>query len=191
MNKSGFLKFVHGTMGSGKTARLIIDATQCIQNNGAENVAIICNKLSMFRTDIDGDSELIRSRIGISIKPTHYMDSSDDMSTILQPYIFVDEINFFSPDQVDQLKTLSMGSTKIYVYGLAKDFMSFLFASSARCIELADDVEKLQSPKCFWCSNMADIDHLSSNSVHPTLSTTRVDGRYVSTCWTCWKKCIQ
>jgi thymidine kinase len=60
-------------------------------------------------------------------------------------YLIVDEAQFLSPTQVDQLAELADDSPiDVYVFGPATDFRSTLFPGSARLFELADELHAIQ-----------------------------------------------
>jgi thymidine kinase len=67
-------------------------------------------------------------------------------------YLIVDEAQFLSPTQVDQLAELADDSQiDVYAFGLATDFRSQLFPGSQRLFELADELNAIQVEVLCWC----------------------------------------
>jgi hypothetical protein len=67
-------------------------------------------------------------------------------------YLIVDEAQFLSPTQVDQLAELADDSQiDVYAFGLATDFRSQMFPGSARLFELADELHAIQVEVLCWC----------------------------------------
>jgi thymidine kinase len=67
-------------------------------------------------------------------------------------YLIVDEAQFLSPTQVDQLAELADDSQiDVYAFGPATDFRSTLFPGSARLFELADELHAIQVEVLCWC----------------------------------------
>ncbi len=67
-------------------------------------------------------------------------------------YLIVDEAQFLSPEQVDQLAELVDEShVDVYAFGLTTDFRARLFPGTQRLLELADDVERIQVEVLCWC----------------------------------------
>ena len=67
-------------------------------------------------------------------------------------YLICDEVQFYSPSQVEQLARLvdEMG-IDVYAFGITADFRTRLFPGSQRLVELADRVEVLQVEALCWC----------------------------------------
>ena len=67
----------------------------------------------------------------------------------------VDEAQFFSSDQIDQLAVLADDvQVDVYAFGIATDFRGRLFPGSARLFELADEVSPLQVEVLCWCGRI-------------------------------------
>jgi thymidine kinase len=71
-------------------------------------------------------------------------------------YLICDEVQFYSPTQVEQLARLvdEMG-VDVFGFGITTDFRTRLFPGSARMLELADRVERLQVEALCWCGARA------------------------------------
>ena len=67
-------------------------------------------------------------------------------------YLIVDEAQFFTPEQIDQLAQLADDvQVDVYAFGIATDFRGRMFPGSARLFELADEVLPLQVEVLCWC----------------------------------------
>lgn len=144
------LTFRYGTMGCGKSARLLIDLFSYDRNH---------LKAYLIKPAVDTrTTDTICSRIpGMSriVDLVLQADTSMDTDTIIQSYryVFVDEAQFLSAAQVQQLWHVSM-SLPVVCYGLRTDFQGHLFPGSARLFELADHVEHIAS-LCAFCHEQA------------------------------------
>lgn len=63
--------------------------------------------------------------------------------------VFVDEVNFITKEQVEQLweLTRSRYNVKVFCYGLKTNYLNELFEASERLLVLADSIEEIKS-KC-------------------------------------------
>jgi thymidine kinase len=67
-------------------------------------------------------------------------------------YLIVDEAQFLTGAQVEQLAELVDEShVDVYAFGLTTDFRTRLFEGTARLLELADDVQRVQVEVLCWC----------------------------------------
>jgi thymidine kinase len=67
-------------------------------------------------------------------------------------YVIVDEAQFLSQEQVDQLAELVDEShVDVYAFGLTTDFRARLFPGTQRLLEIADDVQRIQVEVLCWC----------------------------------------
>jgi thymidine kinase len=67
-------------------------------------------------------------------------------------YLIVDEAQFLSGEQVEQLAELVDEShVDVYAFGLTTDFRTRLFPGTQRLFELADDVQRVQVEVLCWC----------------------------------------
>jgi len=102
----------------------------------------------------------ITSRMGLS-KPATEIDDSMDLGDLVRAslaagkrvdYLIVDEAQFFSPAQIEQLAQLADDAqVDVYAFGIATDFRGVLFPGSQRLFELADEVVPLQVEVLCWC----------------------------------------
>ena len=145
------LVFFHGPMDCGKsTLALQVDHNQSRQ--GREG---------MLLTQGDRSAEpMITSRIGMQ-RTAHEVHARTDLRLIVRErwaaghrvdYLIVDEAQFLDPGQVDQLAELVDEShVDVYAFGLTTDFRARLFPGTARLLELADDVQRIQVEVLCWC----------------------------------------
>lgn len=136
------LYFRYGAMGSGKTTALL----QVAYNYEQKGM-----KITLIKPSIDTKGkENVVSRIGIEravdiiLLPTEKI--IDRMKPIKPDAIIVDEAQFLTREQVDELYSF----TKFYdipvlCYGLRCDFQMNGFEGSTRLLEIADDIEELKT----------------------------------------------
>lgn len=139
------LKFFYGVMGSSKTAQLLIQNYNCKKLTGAYT--------TLLKPSTDIRASKIKSRIGLSANCVLFTPQDDltTLSSVFPEYIlskdvfiFVDEAQFCTPAQIDQLRRLANDQTiKVYCYGLKTNFKSELFAGSKRLLEVADEIEEI------------------------------------------------
>lgn len=141
------LYYYFGSMNSSKTLRLLTTA----YNFEEKGIPFICLKPKIDNRDGEG---IIHSRIGIERECT-VIDGNDNIYAILSKEkeknhelkkVFVDECQFLSERQVDELAmavdTLDMD---VMCYGLRTDFRTKSFLASRRLFELADTIEEVKS----------------------------------------------
>ena len=136
------LYFRYGAMGCGKSAALLQVAYN--YNKNGLNVALIKSK-----TDIKADRDIL-SRIGLRRTVDYLLPPKskikkyivlDDISAII-----VDEAQFFSPSQVNELYEISKeNDVPVLCYGLRCDFKMNGFPGSRRLLEIADEIEELKT----------------------------------------------
>lgn len=103
------LKLVTGTVACGKTMELILAATQLKQINGVERVIILKPSI-----DTRFSQKAVKSAAGPSVKVTHLISPIDNLLSLdftAVDYILVDEIQFFTTQQVEQLQKSHWNTT--------------------------------------------------------------------------------
>nr|WP_229673858.1 thymidine kinase [Nakamurella endophytica] len=147
----GALKFFHGPMDCGKsTLALQLDHNHTRQGRRG----LLLTRLDRSRRP------QISSRMGLS-RPAVEVAEDTDLAQLVRrswaagtrvDYLIVDEVQFFTPAQIDQLAVLADETqVDVYTFGITTDFRGRLFPATARLVELADEVLPLQVEVLCWC----------------------------------------
>ncbi|WP_127127566.1 thymidine kinase [Georgenia sp. SYP-B2076] len=149
------LVFFSGTMDSGKSTL----ALQMDHNHAARGR----EGLIFSRNDRAGTA-VISSRLGLAVPAVEVTDGTDFWDEVVRrrtrggrvDYLICDEVQFYTEAQVEQLARLvdEMG-VDVFAFGITTDFRTRLFPGSARMLELADRVERLQVEALCWCGARA------------------------------------
>ena len=105
-------------------------------------------------------------------------------------HVVVDEAQFLTPAQVEDLRRLADESgIEVVCYGLRTDFRSRFFPGSARLMELADVVERAGEVPC-GCGREAVVNaRIGEDGIvlteGPVVEIGDL-GRYRPMCWSCW-----
>ncbi len=144
------LRFFHGPMDCGKsTLALQVDHNQSRQGRSG---------LLLTQGDRSARPQ-ITSRVGLAHDAVE-IDGDTDLLLVRSlwaggtrvDYLIVDEAQFLSPAQVDQLAELVDAShVDVYAFGLTTDFRTRLFPGTQRLLEVADDVQRIQVEVLCWC----------------------------------------
>jgi thymidine kinase len=150
----GAVKFFHGPMDCGKSTL----ALQLHYNHSRQGRS----GLLLTKLDRSGPAR-ISSRIGISRSAVEVADDQNIVDLVRGvwangqgvDYLIVDEAQFFTAEQVDQLAVLADDSqVDVFAFGIATDFRGRLFPGSARLFEVADEVAPLQVEVLCWCGRI-------------------------------------
>ena len=145
------LVFFHGPMNCGKsTLALQVDHNQSRQ--GRHGVLL---------TQGDRSAEpQISSRVGLR-RAAVELGPDTDLRLLVRErwsaghrvdYVIVDEAQFLTASQVEQLAELVDEShVDVYAFGLTTDFRTQLFPGTQRLLEVADDVQRVQVEVLCWC----------------------------------------
>ncbi|MDE6291836.1 MAG: thymidine kinase [Muribaculaceae bacterium] len=192
MNRIGKLYFRYGTMGSAKTAMLLTTA----YNFEERGMAYMCLKPVV---DTREKKNVIRSRIGIEreckwIYPeTDLYDMVKDIfeQTLNVPdWILVDEAQFLSEPQVDQLaRVVDDYGCNIICYGLRTDFKTRLFEGSRRLFEIADSIEEVKSTCSCGRKTIVNARIDGNGEIITEGEQVEIGGndRYIAVCRKCWR----
>lgn len=148
---AGQVKYFYGPMDCGKSTL----ALQMDHNHSRQG------RCGMLLTRMDRSRKpQISSRIGITREAVE-VDDEMNLADLVRgswavgrrvDYLIIDEAQFFTPEQVEQLAQLADDvQVDIYAFGIATDFRGRLFPGSARWFELADEVLPLQVEVLCWC----------------------------------------
>lgn len=138
------LYFKYGAMNSGKTAILL----QSVFNYEQRGMKVLVMKPEY---DTKGGKYLV-SRVGLKRKIDHLIKKEENIYKTLEnklddiACIFIDEAQFLSPKQVDELMLLVVNKNiPIICYGLRTDFQTKGFVGSPRLLEIAHNIEELKT----------------------------------------------
>lgn len=184
------LYFRYGTMGSAKTLNLLAVAHNYRQQG---------KKVVLLKPEIDTrfGSRIIRSRAGIKkaadilVKPDTVLDRKQFTGVSC---ILVDEVQFISPQLIEQLRSLSIDADiPVICYGLRTNFRSQLFEGPKRLFELADSIEEIKTT-CSFCNRKAvmNLKHVNGVAVvdGPEIDL-GTEEKYLSACYKCYKTQIE
>lgn len=137
------LVFYYGCMNAGKSMLLLAKAYN-FEERGIP--------YRIYKSSIDTrDEGVIHSRpIGdkecLTIKPEENFFKKEDWFTNGVKWILVDEAQFLTSEQVDQLASIVDNcDVNVICYGLRTDFQTHLFEGSKRLFEVADTFEEIKS----------------------------------------------
>ncbi len=136
------LYFRYGAMSSGKTAALL----QVAYNYEQQGMTVVLVKPSV---DTKGHQKVV-SRIGIEREVDVILAPNEKLIEKMKPIkphaIIVDEAQFLTPEQVDELYIITKKyDIPVLCYGLRCDFQMQGFDGAARLLLLADDIEELKT----------------------------------------------
>lgn len=149
------LVFFSGTMDCGKSTL----ALQLAYNRQARGLV----GLIFSRNDRAGEGRL-SSRLGLDV-PAIEVDADTNIWKLITSrrmsgdrvdFVVCDEVQFYSVEQVEQLaRVVDEINIDVFGFGITTDFRTALFPGSARMMELADRVERLQVEALCWCGARA------------------------------------
>ncbi len=192
MDRKGKLYFRYGTMGSAKTALLLTQA----YNFEERKMTYICMKPVVDTREKDN---VIRSRIGIERKCS-WIYADTDLYVMIRDlfgqagavidWILIDEAQFLSADQVDQLaRVVDDYGSNVICYGLRTDFRTHLFEGSRRLFEIADSIDEIKSTCSCGRKTIVNA-RIDSNGDFVTEGQQLEiggDDRYIAVCRKCWR----
>lgn len=182
------LYFKFGVMGSSKSAQVLMTAF----NYNQKGFDVLLMKPSIDTRDGDGTKTIISSRIGLSRECEVFSKDEnlyDFVKTRNAKVVIVDEAQFCSASQIDQLKALTLEDIVVICYGLLTNFKGELFEGSKRLVELS---ESLMEIKCICkCGAKATRNARIVNKRVVTSGKEILlggDDKYESMCYSCWLK---
>lgn len=192
MYRKGKLYFRYGTMGSAKTALLLTTA----YNFEERGMRYVCFKPVV---DTRESTNVIRSRIGIERECRWIYHDTDlyemarqmcEEDKAVTDWILVDEAQFLTADQVDQLaRVVDDFGSNVICYGLRTDFRSNLFEGSRRLFEIADTIDEIKSTCTCGRKTIinARIDRNGDFVEEGEQVEIGGDERYMAVCRKCWR----
>lgn len=137
--------FFYGVMGSSKTAIALMKKFN-FEEHGKK---VILAKPSI---DLRDGENILKSRIGLESEAVVLSRGESFQEKIynldIYDVIITDESQFFTENQIEELRRLADRRFIVMCYGLKTDFMSKLFEGSKRLLELADCIREIPTP-CF------------------------------------------
>ena len=139
------LYFKYGAMGSSKTAQALITKYNYEEND----LKVWLLKPS---ADVRDGATILRSRIGLE-SPADIIAPGTDIYLLFQDtqegkcdVIIVDECQFLTESQIDQLRALVNDyNIPVMCFGLRTDFQTRLFPGSRRLMEVADTIQEIKT----------------------------------------------
>lgn len=185
------LYFKYGTMGSSKTAL----ALMCKYNYEQKgfNVWLIKPDIDT-RYDVAGEVPVVQSRIGLK-SASETFNRTDDLYKMFNDrkdknyqVIIVDECQFLTERQVDELKELT-AFVPVLCYGLKTNYLTKLFEGSKRLLEIAESITEIKN--VCKCGKKATLNaRISSGKLVTSGSEVLIGGdeSYEGLCYWCYKK---
>ncbi|MCQ2401010.1 MAG: thymidine kinase [Lachnospiraceae bacterium] len=186
---SAKLYFKYGAMGSSKTAQALITKF----NYEERNMNVMFLKPS---TDTRDGADIVKSRIGLEAKATVispdcnvyelYRDSFSDCKAVV-----VDECQFLTPEQVDQLAEITIDfDVAVLCFGLRTDFQTKFFPGSRRLMEIAESISEIKM--VCDCGAKATVNARLDDEGNIVFEGEQVvlggNDRYIAMCRKCWTK---
>ena len=185
------LYFKYGAMGSSKSAQALI--TKFNYEELGMSVWLI-----KPGTDTRDGVDVIRSRIGLSEKARVIGPEEDIIAAYRaagrHDVIIADEAQFFTPEQIDGLRTLvDEEELPVLCFGLRTDFLTHFFPGARRLMELADSLTEIKTVCA--CGRKATVNARIDENGRITTEGSQVllggNDRYVAMCHKCWKERIR
>ena len=185
------LYFKYGAMGSSKSAQALI--TQFNYEELGMKVWLIKPSID----DRDGKN-IIRSRIGLQREAQVITPEEDILETFRTipdvDVIIADEAQFFTPAQIDQLRTIvDDEDLPVLCFGLRTDFLTHFFPGAQRLMELADSLTEIKTVCA--CGRKATVNaRIGADGKIVTEGGQILLGgndSYVAMCHKCWKNKIR
>ena len=205
------LYFKFGAMGSSKTANALMTRFNYLEKN--HSVWLIKPQTDTRDDYIDESGKIVtvvKSRIGLEA-PANVIKDKDDITELFKTasadivindtvvktqkidVIICDECQFFTEDQIDQLKYIAENENiPVICFGLRSDFRTKLFPGSKRLFEIADSITEVKS--ICECGKKAIVNARFDCNGNIVTDGAQVDiggnEKYKSMCWSCWQKLI-
>lgn len=190
-------RFKYGVMNSGKSQELLRIWYSYTGGN-------VNNKNVMVMTPATDDRYgvgKVTTRSGNSIA-AEVVDQNRDVAWYLDNYkglgytelecILVDEINFFTPKDVQALKSFVLDKDiPVIAFGLLKDFQNNLFPGSREAVIVAELMQEVES-KCHYCNSKAIMNKRIDKDGNKLSEGNQIEiegpgTRYVQVCHKHWR----
>ena len=183
------LYFKFGAMGSSKTAQALITKFNYEERN---------MKVLLLKPEVDtrDGANIVKSRIGLAEKAITVKENENLYEKYTREHsdynvIIVDECQFLTPEQVDQLANIVIDKDiPVLCFGLSTDFTTHLFPGSKRLFEIAESISEIKS--ICACGAKATVNARLDDSGRIVTEGSQVciggNSRYVAMCRRCWLK---
>ena len=180
------LYFKYGAMGSSKSAQALI--TQFNYEELGMKVWLIKPSID----DRDGKN-IIRSRIGLQREAQVITPEENILETFAGipdvDVIIADEAQFFTPEQIDQLRTIvDDEDLPVLCFGLRTDFLTHFFPGARRLMELADSITEIKTVCA--CGRKATVNARIDGTGRVITEGGQIllggNDSYVAMCHKCW-----
>lgn len=185
------LYFKYGAMGSSKSAQALITKF----NYEELGMTVWLIKPS---TDTRDGADLVKSRIGLEAHAQIITPGQN----IVEEYhkagrydvIIADEAQFFTPEQVGQLRELvDDADIPVLCFGLRTDFLTHCFPGSQRLMELSDSLTEIKTVCA--CGRKATVNARIDGNGRIITQGSQVflggNDSYIAMCHKCWKQKIR
>ena len=185
------LYFKYGAMGSSKSAQALITKF----NYEELGMSVWLIKPSIDTRD---GADVVKSRIGLAATARVITPEDDIIAAYRRAgkhdVIIADEAQFFTPAQIDQLRTLvDEDDLPVLCFGLRTDFLTHFFPGAQRLMELADSLTEIKTVCA--CGRKATVNARIDANGRITTEGSQVllggNDRYVAMCHKCWKEKIK
>ena len=185
------LYFKYGAMGSSKSAQALITKF----NYEELGMTVWLIKPSVDTRDGAG---VVKSRIGLCAEAQVITPEDDIVAEYRKvgrhDVIIADEAQFFTPEQIDQLRELvDTDDLPVLCFGLRTDFLTHFFPGAQRLMELADSLTEIKTVCA--CGRKATvnarIDENGKIVTHGDQLLLGGNDRYTAMCHQCWKRRIR
>lgn len=205
------LYFKFGAMGSSKTANALMTRFNYLEKNHSVWLVKPQTDTRDDYTDENGNIvTVVKSRIGLEA-PAYVVKEDDDIINLYKTasadvvvndkiiktqkidVIICDECQFFTEEQIDQLKHIAESDDiPVICFGLRSDFRTKLFPGSKRLFEIADSITEVKS--ICECGKKAIVNARFDSNGEIVTDGAQVDiggnEKYKSMCWSCWQKLV-
>ena len=187
------LYFKYGAMGSSKTAQALITK----DNYEETDLSVWLLKPG---TDTRDGEKILRSRIGLQ-SPADVISPETDIYRLFQDtqegrcdVIIVDECQFLTEKQIDQLRSLVNDyNLPVMCFGLRTEFQTRLFPGSRRLMEVADTIQEIKT--ICDCGAKATVNARIDGSGHIVTEGAQVvlggNDSYIAMCHKCYVRGIR
>lgn len=175
---SAKLYFRYGAMNAAKSA-LLLAAAHNYEELGMTPI------LFNFHLDSRMGKSVIASRLGVQ-KPSQLFNKDTCFKGLKADAIFIDEAQFLTKKQVEELHFVATTGTPVLCYGLRTDFQGNLFEGSAALMAHAESIEELKTVCQCGCKATHVARYVDGKRVMDGDQIVIGDTNYKSMCYKCW-----